>query len=613
MNLNVWNIKDMFSIPPGAGAYKSSNRSAASTDHSSLTDSQFLFSSQFCPESSQPGSMDYKSQANYQKNSNPNSQESEPSMLQKYQSKPPLCCTDGKERGPFQAFGKANNKSIIEQFEERKKKAKEKYESEQLNQLIFQIHETIQELKMSLSHVEENTNLKCKSLLDSMDATSKALQENIAFYHESMQKMVSTKCSCRQALLDLENKILLKDAELTDLKSNVQLLATSVDAMKSQQCEKHLELSEKLTRLSDSIKSSEDKILSQIHNLNYVSKPAQHLKENTTQTSPTSAHNLPAEEHISSQFRTTGTCLDVSNLSHSRVQNTCDGISNGFPSQHRKNLCLTGLRGVTTRSGAKSLGSTESSGVALESPENHLGSNAGGRRVHFSKGDTTDVRCLQQFDHNDHCVPVEQDHLHQRTEQHNGKENRLTAFRCKKKKGNANKRRENSKNRRGFSIKNTTQVIPRAVAGNSQDKSKNEPVTHKRDNSVRQTENCFTLCAERCESSLPVTPVPLRKAQKKNSRKCTMLIPQKTVKQIANEENRDEGRDSVSKTEGYPEDSDLLIWDSKPLYCGTDRKNSKAWFPPSSPSRNSSSTNLNIQEEQQDLISLFFDSSDDSD
>ncbi|XP_040214524.1 interactor of HORMAD1 protein 1 [Rana temporaria] len=612
MNLNVWNIKDMFSIPPGAGAYKSSNRNAASSDHSSLTDSQFLFSSQFCPESTQAGSGDYKSQANYQRNSNPNSQEvpTEQSVLQKYQTKPPLCCTDGKERGPFQTFGKANSKSILVQFEESKRKAKEKYESEQLNQVIFQVHETIQELKMSLSHMEENTNLKCKSLLDSLDATSKAMQENIAFYHESMQKMISTKCSCRQVLLDLENKITLKDAELTDLKSNVQLLATSVDAMKSQQCEKHLDLSEKLTRLSDSIKSSEDKILSQIHNLNYVSKPAQHFKENATQTSPTSVQNLPAEEHISSQFRTTGTCLDVSNLSHSKVQNTCDGISNGFPSQHGENLSLIGLKGVTTRSSARSLGSTENSGVALESPENHPRSNVDSRRVHFS--DTADVCRPQQFYHDDRCVPVEQDHLHQRTEQHNGKENKLTAFRCKKTKRSANKRWGNSKNRRGFSIKNTTQIISRAVAGNSQDESKNEPVTHKRDNSVRQRENCFTLYSERCESSLPVTPVPVRKAKKKNSLKCTKLSPRQTVKQNAKEDATDELRDSVSKTEDYPEDSDLLIWDSKPLYCDTDCKNNMAWFPPSSPPLNNS-TNINIQKEQQDLVSLFFDSSDDSD
>lgn len=49
---------------------KSANRSAAQSDHSSLSDSQFLFSSQFCPDNSQQGSMDYTTPTKYQKNSN---------------------------------------------------------------------------------------------------------------------------------------------------------------------------------------------------------------------------------------------------------------------------------------------------------------------------------------------------------------------------------------------------------------------------------------------------------------------------------------------------------------------------------------------------------------
>ncbi|XP_018431586.1 PREDICTED: coiled-coil domain-containing protein 36 [Nanorana parkeri] len=612
MNLNVWNIKDMFSIPPGAGAYKSSNRNGASSDHSSLTDSQFLFSSQCCPENSQPGSVDYKSQTNYQRNSNPNSQESEPGMYQKYRSKPPLCCTDSKERGPFQTFGKGNSKSIIEQFEESKRKAKEKYESEQLNQLICQVHVTVQELKMTLCHVEENTNLKCKSILDSMDATSKALQQNIASYHESMQKMQNTKCSCRQMLLDLENKILLKDAELTDLKSNVQLLVKGMDAMKSQQCEKHLELSEKLTWLSNSIKSSEDKILSEIHNLNCLSKPACHLKENTTQTSPASVQDLPAEEHSTSQYKTR-TFVDCSALSQSSVQNTWDRISDGCSSS------LTGFKGVTTRS-AQSAESTGNCCITLESPGDYPGSNTGGRRVHFSKGVTTDdraVRRLQQFYHNDHCVPAAQNHLLQQTQPHNGKENRLFTSRPKEKsqtlrKPKANKHKKHSKNRRGFSIKNTTQVISRAVASNAQEESKNEPVTHKWGNSVRQTENYFTLYSERCEPSLPVIPGLVRKAQKKNSLKCTLLSRQQTIKQHAKKEASDCDRDNIPKAEDYPENSDLPIWDYNPLYYSTDCENNMLWSSPSSPSLNITSTTSILQKQQQDLISVFFDSSDNS-
>ncbi|XP_069593683.1 interactor of HORMAD1 protein 1 [Ranitomeya imitator] len=206
MNLNVWNIKDMFSVPPGAGINKSANRNTAQSDHSSLSDSQFLFSSQFCPDGSQQGSMDY---AKYQKNSNQNSQDSEPSMYQKYQAKPPLCSSDPKDRNTFNSFGLSKPKDIIEQFEESKKRAKEKYESEQIHQLICSIQGTLQELKGPFFNIEENTNLRCQSILESINGVSKALQEKISFFHESLLKVMPLKSDLEQAILGLEKKILL--------------------------------------------------------------------------------------------------------------------------------------------------------------------------------------------------------------------------------------------------------------------------------------------------------------------------------------------------------------------------------------------------------------------
>ncbi|KAM4651169.1 interactor of HORMAD1 protein 1 [Discoglossus pictus] len=76
MNVNVWNIKDMFSIPPGAGASKSSGLTSTSSDFSSLTDSQFIFGSQFCPDISQLGSAELTSHAKQQNKLQHNSQDS---------------------------------------------------------------------------------------------------------------------------------------------------------------------------------------------------------------------------------------------------------------------------------------------------------------------------------------------------------------------------------------------------------------------------------------------------------------------------------------------------------------------------------------------------------
>ncbi|KAM4722336.1 interactor of HORMAD1 protein 1 [Rhinophrynus dorsalis] len=75
MNVNVWNIKDMFSIPPGASTNRTSARNTSSSDYSSLTDSQFLFSSQFCPDISQPASQEFNMHSKDQNISQVNSQD----------------------------------------------------------------------------------------------------------------------------------------------------------------------------------------------------------------------------------------------------------------------------------------------------------------------------------------------------------------------------------------------------------------------------------------------------------------------------------------------------------------------------------------------------------
>ncbi|XP_069502285.1 interactor of HORMAD1 protein 1 [Ambystoma mexicanum] len=105
---------------------KSSGRNSAPTDYSSLTDSQFLFGSQICQDISQPTSLEPSVQSRHQKNSQQNSQDSDPSIFLKYQSKPYLFSGDSKEKGPLHFAGKS--KSILEQFEEDKKKAKDKHD-----------------------------------------------------------------------------------------------------------------------------------------------------------------------------------------------------------------------------------------------------------------------------------------------------------------------------------------------------------------------------------------------------------------------------------------------------------------------------------------------------
>ncbi|NXI03879.1 IHO1 protein, partial [Pachycephala philippinensis] len=87
MNFNIWNIKEMLSTPSALGPNKISMRSSTASDYSSLSDSQLLFGSQFCLENVQSAAapLELGSQPGQQ-----NSQDSEPSIFTKYQTKPQL-------------------------------------------------------------------------------------------------------------------------------------------------------------------------------------------------------------------------------------------------------------------------------------------------------------------------------------------------------------------------------------------------------------------------------------------------------------------------------------------------------------------------------------------
>ncbi|XP_069822910.1 interactor of HORMAD1 protein 1 isoform X2 [Dendropsophus ebraccatus] len=603
MNLNVWNIKDMFSIPPGAGISKSATRSAAQSDHSSLSDSQFLFSSQLCPDSSsQQGSMDYATQTKYQKNSTQNSQDSEPSIFQKYQAKPPLCNSDSKERSTFHPFGATKTKDIIEQFEESKKRAKEKHESEQFTQLICNIQETLQNLKIPFFNIEENTNVRCQSILDGIYAVSKALEEKISVYQESLLKVMPLKSDLEQAMVNLEKKIHLKDAEISDLKSNIQLLLSALDTMKSQQSEKHLELSERLTQLSGSMQSSEDRILSEIRGSKLVSEPTCSLKDKTTQTSPICIQDLSIKEHITSQCKTISTSPDEPSPSSTHVSCTCGGISNTLSVQHRGNPCVTEVKG-------RKPCNVTSAGSARESLAEFKNSNDQTRWKNAITMDDTAVTSA----HNLHYLcqddsGIQNDNTSRNTRQYSKKENQVIVTRSKTK-NNRSKRPKMNRPRKGKKrTKNTTQVPSRANF--SQCAPGNEPVTQQWANTAKDTQDCFTPFSQNCGSSISaITPVLLRRTQRKNSLKFSLIRSQQLIEQS-------EIKGAGSGEENEPGHCKAPSWDSNnPHYskiseCEDDKI---VWFPSSSPLYNNSSTHPAQKKGQKDLLTLFSDSSDDSD
>uniref|UniRef100_A0A8C2TY70 Uncharacterized protein n=1 Tax=Coturnix japonica TaxID=93934 RepID=A0A8C2TY70_COTJA len=103
------------------------SRSSAPSDYSSLSDSQVLFGSQFCPENVQSAAPLELGVQLGQHNSQDSYLVSEPSIFTKYQAKPQLFDEDTKEKGLL-SFGAGQGMRVLENFKANKNKIKDKYD-----------------------------------------------------------------------------------------------------------------------------------------------------------------------------------------------------------------------------------------------------------------------------------------------------------------------------------------------------------------------------------------------------------------------------------------------------------------------------------------------------
>ncbi|XP_068763553.1 interactor of HORMAD1 protein 1 [Struthio camelus] len=334
MNFNVWNIKEMLSTPtatgkmhlnnpyrlqswslnekeqnglrdlldrnreerrfsctdPARGYYqekkttssgkkppnKFSVRSSAPSDYSSLSDSQLLFGSQFCPENAQSGAapLELGTQSGQQ-----NSQDSEPSIFTKYQTKPQLFDEDAKEKGLLN-FGAGKVKSVLENFEMNKNKIKDKYDREVLSTFIASIKDRLQGLQACLDKFEETFDSRNKSILDHLETISKTLQDALQTHCGSVLKALTDKSQMEQTLLEMERRLAAKDTEISDVKSSVQLLKEGLESLPAQLSDQHLKLCERLGFLK--LPSA----LAELHTFISTAKLPTHMTDNASQTSP---------------------------------------------------------------------------------------------------------------------------------------------------------------------------------------------------------------------------------------------------------------------------------------------------------------------------------------
>ncbi|CAK6435910.1 unnamed protein product [Pipistrellus nathusii] len=279
MNFNVWNIKDMLSIPSASGTTKSSSWANNQSDYSSLSDSQFLFGSQFCPESSETLSapLDVGVHLRDPKPLQKGSLDNEPSIFTKYQTKPQLFEEDINDGGLFPLpLSVGKSKGLLEQFEEKKKIAKDKCDSEALHGFISHVRESIHKLQTSVEKSEEHLNSRSQSILDSLETVAKTLQDTARAQRELVLEAVQDRGSLERAMLELQQKCEARQAEIVEMKSGLKLL----EAAAAQQSQDVQQLCERLGRLDVPGALAELK--------SFISGPRgpTHVRDSTSQTSP---------------------------------------------------------------------------------------------------------------------------------------------------------------------------------------------------------------------------------------------------------------------------------------------------------------------------------------
>nr|XP_021150342.1 interactor of HORMAD1 protein 1 isoform X1 [Columba livia]XP_021150343.1 interactor of HORMAD1 protein 1 isoform X1 [Columba livia]XP_021150344.1 interactor of HORMAD1 protein 1 isoform X1 [Columba livia]XP_021150345.1 interactor of HORMAD1 protein 1 isoform X1 [Columba livia] len=276
MNFNVWNIKEMLSTPTAAGPNKLSMRSSSHSDYSSLSDSQLLFGSQFCPENVQSAAAPLELGTQLGQH---NSQDSEPSIFTKYQTKPQLFDEEPKEKGSLN-FGAGRVKSVLENFEVNRNKIKDKYDREVLSTFISNVKDKLQGLQACLDKFGEMFDSRNKTILVHLETISKTLQDALQSHCDSTLKALTDKSQMEQALLEMERRLAAKDAEILDLKSSIQLLKESLESLPAQLRDQHLKLCEEQGFLKV------PNALAELHTFISSARSAPHTADNSSQTSP---------------------------------------------------------------------------------------------------------------------------------------------------------------------------------------------------------------------------------------------------------------------------------------------------------------------------------------
>ncbi|XP_077429087.1 interactor of HORMAD1 protein 1 isoform X2 [Vanacampus margaritifer] len=204
------NIKEMLNTQPTG--YRSSAPN--------FTDSQFFFGTQFWRENSQSLSQDMNLSA---RNSQQSSQEcSDPRISTRYQSKP-LLFGDPKD-----------NQAFLDAFEEAKKKAKEKSDSDMFAKECLQIRESLTTIQQLVSNTEEKASL-CETILQKLSNLSSTLKNVSSIQSEHTQQfnaVLNTVNSQKEMMTELGQRVQKNGDSNTELAASMH---SDVECLRQEQ------------------------------------------------------------------------------------------------------------------------------------------------------------------------------------------------------------------------------------------------------------------------------------------------------------------------------------------------------------------------------------------
>ncbi|XP_048877969.1 interactor of HORMAD1 protein 1 isoform X2 [Brienomyrus brachyistius] len=278
MNPNTWNIKEILSIPPASGVpQKLSSVIPAASDYSSLTDSQFLFGSQFWPDQSQGLSVEMSfpsrtSQQNSEVFQCPVPwvflasvhcfclilQVNECRVSTSYQIKPYLFGGDSQDKTKVPTLTDSTNKGILEMFEADKRKAKERDES-MLADRVLQLGNTMENMKLTLHSIDGSIESAKRVILEHLDSLTTTIQDHATMVQKSvvspLESFLNELASLAQKLRDVEDRETKISVEVSALHSSVEILHRDLESLRAEHGKEQCMMGDILSQLCTLVSS----------------------------------------------------------------------------------------------------------------------------------------------------------------------------------------------------------------------------------------------------------------------------------------------------------------------------------------------------------------------